>query len=334
MDRKMGKRFVWIILFLLYFGISNAYGQETTVAESERGKQVTPRKVEVEIEKGGVLLPQGTMIIEPGFQYSHTSRARIAIRGFTIFQAIILGEIKSEDVEKDMLMPFINLRLGILDRLQGDLKIPWVYRRDKTAYKEDTSTIEKRSSSEDIGDIEGGLYFHILRDSKYFPDIVFNLRGKSRTGKDPYGLQTDESGHLTEYPTGSGHYSISGGFTVSKSSDPAVLFGSVNYFYNFARDAGGSYGNVKPGDSIEYGLGMAFALNEKLSTSLYYQQRFYFKTEQNDINVIGTDYNVANLYFGVNHLISDRISINFSVGVGLTDDSPDVTAEIRLPIKF
>jgi opacity protein-like surface antigen len=91
---------------------------------------------------------------------------------------------------------------------------------------------------------------------------------------------------------------------------------------------------VKPGDSIEIGLGMAYALNEKLSTSLSYQQRYYFKTEQNGKELADTDFNVASVNFGVNHAITERVSVSVSVGVGLTNDAADTTVEIRLPIRF
>ncbi len=330
LTRKLGVSFLVVCMT-----VAVAYGEE-----QEKAKTPTARQETIDVEKGGVLVQQRKLIIEPGVQYSHTSRARLAINGFTILQAIVLGKIVSEDVKKDVLMPFLNVRYGITDNLQFEMKVPYLFRRDREAYESNNETNEYTVRDNDIGDIEAGLYYHLVQERESIPDVVINLKGKSRTGKDPYDLDTKHVGgvdggdKLTELPTGSGHYGVSVGVTVAKTSDPAVLFGTLAYYYNFERDPGHGYGDVKPGDSIEIGLGMAYALNEKLSTSLSYQQRYYFKTEQNGDELADTDFNVASMNFGVNYGITDRVSFSVSIGIGLTDDAADTTVEIRLPIRF
>jgi len=273
-------------------------------------------------------------VVEPRFQYSHTSRARISISGFTIFEAITIGEIKSEEEKRDILMPYVNVRYGITDRIEASVKVPWLYRQQRQTWTEDSATVERSVDDSGIGDVEGGLYFHVIREGKVIPDVVLNVKGKSRTGRDPYHLKTDDRGRPTELATGSGHYGISGGLSLSKTSDPAVLFAGISYYYNFERDVGGEYGKVKPGDSIEYSLGVAFALNERLSLSCSYQQRFYQKTEQNGEKVPGTDLNVATLNFGLSYVLSDRTTANISVGIGLTHYAPDVSVEVTIPIRI
>lgn len=326
--RKLGVSFLVVCVMF-----TTGYAEE-----QEKSKAPTARQETVDVEKGGVLVQQRKLIIEPGIQYSHTSRARLAINGFTILQAIVLGKIVSEDLKKDVLMPFINVRYGLTDNLQAELKIPYLFRRDRESYESNSETHEYTVRDDNIGDIEAGLYYHLVRERENVPDVVINLKGKTRTGKDPYGLDTKEvegeGEKLTELPTGSGHYGLSAGVTFAKTSDPAVLFGTLAYYYNFERDPGGGYGDIKPGDSIEVSFGMAYALNEKLSTSISYQERYYFKTEQNGKELADTDYNVGSLNFAVNHAITERVSISVSVGVGLTDDAADTTVEIRLPIRF
>jgi len=328
--RKLGVSFL-----VMCMTVTVAYGEE-----QEKAKTPTARQETIDVEKGGVLVQQRKLIVEPGVQYSHTSRARLAINGFTILQAIVLGKIVSEDVKKDVIMPFVNVRYGITDNLQFEIKVPYLFRRDREAYESNNETHEYTVRDHDIGDIEAGLYYHLVQERENIPDVVINLKGKSRTGKDPYDLETEHVGgmdggdRLKELPTGSGHYGLSAGVTVAKTSDPAVLFGTLAYYYNFERNPGHGYGDVKPGDSIEISLGMAYALNEKLSTSISYQQRYYFKTEQDGHSLADTDFNVASLNFGVNHAITDRVSISVSVGVGLTNDAADTTVEFRLPIRF
>lgn len=310
-------------------------------AEEKKEKGLTSGQETILIEKGGVLLPPGTLVIEPGVQYSHTSRARISISGFTLLEAIVLGRIISEDIKRDVVTPFINIRYGLAKDLQFEAKVPWMYRKDKEFFKSGSTEIERTVDESNLGDIEAALYYALARERGSIPDIVLSIRGKSTTGKDPYGLQTEEvegKQRLVELPTGSGHYGLSAGLTFAKSSDPAVLFLNLGYFYNFERNVGVKggidYGKIKPGDSIELGLGMAYALNEKLSTSISYQQRFTFKTRQNGQNVINSDVNVGSIFFGVSHSLSNKTAISISVGVGLTKDAPDATLEFRLPITI
>lgn len=293
------------------------------------------------LEKGGVLLPRGTLVVEPGVQYSHTSRTRISISGFTIFEAIVIGEIVAEDVKRDIVTPFLNLRYGILNDLQFDVKIPWMYRHDKEAFRSGNSEVERTVDDSALGDIDAGLSYHLVKESGYIPDILVNVKAKFDTGKSPYGLKTetfDNRQRLAELPTGSGHYGLSSGVTMVKSSDPAVLFASLGYFYNFERFIGVrngiDYGEIKPGDSIEFGIGMAYALNEKLSANISYSQRYSFKSEQSGVKIINSDANAASIYFGASHAFTGNTAISFSVGVGLTKDAPDTTVELRVPISF
>ncbi|WP_333655236.1 autotransporter outer membrane beta-barrel domain-containing protein [Dissulfurispira sp.] len=279
-----------------------------------------------------------------GVSCSHTSRARISISGFTLLEAIVIGRIVTEDVKRDVVTPFINFRYGIAKDLQFEVKVPWMYRRDKEVWvagPSGTDEMERTVDESNLGDIEAALNYQLLRERGAWPDIVLNIRGKSTTGKDPYGLKTElieGKQRLVELPTGSGHYGLSAGLTFVKSSDPAVLFATLGYFYNFERNVGVKggvdYGKIKPGDSLELGLGMAYALNEKLSTSISYQQRFTFKSKQNGNKVTNSDVNVGSLFFGVSHALGAKTSLSFSVGVGLTKDAPDVTVEMRVPFTL
>lgn len=327
---------LFFIVFLLLVFVHRVYAEKQQVKATSQET--------ILIEKGGVLLPKGTLVLEPGVQYSHTSRAKISISGFTLLQAIVIGRIVSEDVKRDVFTPFINLRYGLTNNLQFEAKVPWMYRRDKEVYVAGPAggdETERTINESNLGDIEAALFYHLIKERGSVPDVVLNIRGKSRTGKDPYGLETeivDTKSKLTELPTGSGHYGLSGGVNLVKASDPAALFLTLGYFYNFERnvgvEGGVDYGKMKPGDSLELGLGMAYALNERLSTSISYQHRFTFKTEQNGGTIANSDVNVGSIFFGVSHAISEKTSFSMSVGVGLTKDAPDVIVGVRFPFTL
>ena len=312
------------------------------VVYAQRAKESSMIQETILIEKGGVLLPQGAWVIEPGFQYSNTSRTRISISGFTLLETIVIGKIITEDIERNIISPFVNFRVGLTDYLQIELNIPWLYRMDNELFVvgpagEDFADRTVRESH--IGDIEIGLNYQLLRERGIIPDIVMNMRGKTRTGKDPYGLETEivpglNSERPSELPSGSGHYGLSVGFTFVKASDPAAFYGNIGYFFNFEREIGGSVGTVNPGDSLEFSGGMAYALNEKLSTSISFQQRFTFKTEQNGVKIIASDVNVGSILFGISYALTDRTALSISVAAGLSKDAPDLTLGVRVPFSF
>lgn len=109
--------------------------------------------------------------------------------------------------------------------------------------------------------------------------MVVNVRGKAPTGRDPFGIALVEvlgsQGNLSipeNLSFGTGVWSASGGISVLKSLDPIVVFGSVTYFWNFEKHfddideiAGAQPGSVNIGNAIQYGAGVAFALNERSS---------------------------------------------------------------------
>lgn len=296
------------------------------------------------MEEGGALMPKDTFVIEPGFSYSHTSRTRISISGFTLLEVIVIGRIINEDVKRDTLTPFVNVRYGLTDDTQLEVKIPYMFRYDREVIiggPSGSDVVERRVNAHALGDIDVGLNHLLVSEQPAMPDIVLNLRGKSITGREPYGLQTEMfegKQRLKDLPTGSGHYGFSAGLTFAKTSDPAVFFGNVGYFYNFKRNIGvengTDYGEIKPGDSIESSIGMAFALNEHVSTSISYLQRFTFKTEQNGEKVVNSDMNMGNISFGVSYALSPITAISVSVGIGLTKDAPDATVSVRVPMSI
>ena len=48
----------------------------------------------------------------------------------------------------------------------------------------------------------------------------------------------------------------------------------------------------------------------------------------------GSRLNVATAYAGVTWAIARNVSMDLSVGVGLTEDTPDVSVHIAFPIRF
>jgi len=283
------------------------------------------------IEKGGVLLRKGQLQLEPSFLYAHFSKNRLVLTGFTIPPILVVGEIIVEEIKRDILISSLTLRYGILSSLEAELKVPVRYQND--LYITPSVPTQERVDDFGIGDVEGALYYQILYEHGARPDLIASLRVKSKTGKEPYGLETDVAGHFVdELPLGTGHWGVKGGLTFCRTSDPAILYGSVAYFYNIERDIHGV--EIDPGDTIEYSLGIAYALNYQVSLNIGIQQRWTGRTKRNGTKVAGTSLNVAQLQAGVTWAISKNTVLDCTLNFGLTEDSPDITVEFRLPLML
>jgi hypothetical protein len=182
---------------------------------------------------------------------------------------------------------------------------------------------------------------------------VVSARVKFPTGRDPFGVEFVEvensEGNLQvpqSLATGTGVYGGSLGVAVLKTMDPLVVFGNLTYFRNFARDladidenAGDIPGRVDIGDAWQFGAGLAFALNDKSSISMSYSQRLVERTRltpegQERRAVVGSQANVGIANFGATFSLGAKLALVANVGVGLTDDSPDMSVAIRLPFRF
>src|SRR5690606_38724517 len=101
------------------------------------------------------------------------------------------------------------------------------------------------SKGQALGDIEVAARYQLTDGTDRRPYLIGGLRVKSRTGKDPFDVETDcitrcdgpdrGTGLPLRLPTGSGFYSLQPSLTWLMPSDPAVFFGSVSYTHNFRR---------------------------------------------------------------------------------------------------
>ena len=297
-----------------------------------------PRLTEAERDlleqRGGVLVPAGQLVLEPGLQYSNFSRDRLQVTGFALLPSIIIGRLDTAEIERDVFSSFLVSRYGLANRLNLDVSVPYLYRRDERVFGAEGSQQESIIKDNGIGDLSVGLFGHVLREKRWIPDVVAKLGWKFRNGRDPFEIDVDPAtGQPTQLAFGTGFNGLSGGFTATKATDPAVLFASMNYFWHIGRDVG-AIGDIDPGDVLEYDLGLAFGLNERLALSFSLQHRILGKTKVNGSSILRTDANSATLFVGSSYRFSPFFSTNLSLGIGITDDAPDFLVEFRVPFRI
>ena len=277
-----------------------------TPANVGRAPQPDGRPPEVApiFEQPGVLTQPGHFVLEPSLQYGYSSSNRVALVGYTVIPAILIGLIDVREVKRNTAIAALTARAGVTKRLELEMRVPYVYRADDTVSRDYINpTATDRVFSENgsgIGDVELAARYQINDGGVDRPFFIGGLRYKSRTGKDPFQVITDcvtvcssgttGSGLPLELPTGSGFNSLQATLTMLYPSDPAVFFGGFSYTHNVARDnvsqtvlngAQELLGTIAPGDIIGFNIGMGLALNEKSSFSIGYDHSAVGRTLQN-----------------------------------------------------
>lgn len=292
-----------------------------------------------------------------GLGYSHFDNARISLNGFLALDAIFLGTISIDQIKSDIFTFDPTIRYGITDRLFVDANLPFLYRtsnfRSGGAGGSASALVERTVHDEGFGDFSIGASYRLIAETLRKPDVVVSARVKFPTGRHPFGVDfievEDTEGNLQvpdRLATGNGVYGASLGVAVLKTLDPMVVFGNLTYFRNFSRDfddidenEGDLPGRVDVGDAWQFGAGLAFALNDKSSISMSYSQRLVERTHLTPVGqdrrpVVGSQANVGIANFGATFSLSPKLALVTNVGIGLTDDSPDMSVAIRLPFRF
>lgn len=321
-------------------------------------RDTRPPEVAPIFDQPGVLTPRGKLIVEPSYQFGYSSAERVALIGYTVIPAILIGLIDARQVKTTTQTGAIALRYGITNRLEAEVRVPYVYGHTDTISREIfTGSATDRvfgASGHGLGDVEATARYQLNEGGADKAYYVAWLRFKSRTGRDPFEVTTDcvqrcvqnatGTGLPLQLATGSGFYSLQPGVTWLYPSDPVVFFGNVSYLHNFARNnvsrtvllAGKEpLGRIKVGDVVDVSVGMGLALNEKASFSIGYDQSWVGVTKQNNRTVAGSAKTVlGTLLIGGSYRFNEKRTLNFTLGVGVTRDRPDATVTVRVPMTY
>jgi uncharacterized coiled-coil protein SlyX len=309
-------------------------------------------------DQPGILTQPGHYVLEPSLQYGYSSSNRVALVGYTVIPALLIGLIDVREVKRNTLTAALTGRWGLTRRLEVEMKLPYVYRSDDSISREifmgSASEQAFNTSGRSIGDIEFAARYQLNEPKGNDPYLIGSLRFKTRTGKDPFEVVTDcvtrcvgnttGTGLPLDLPTGSGFYSLQPSLTWLLPSDPAVFFGGISYTYNFGRSnvsrrvLSGEQefiGSVKPGDVWGINFGMGLAINDRSSFSVGVDLNSVGRTKQNGVPVPSSvRTQLSSLLLGYSYRYSNRTTLNVTVGAGLTRDTPDLTLSVRLPMSF
>jgi len=300
-----------------------------------------PPEINVLPDRGGVLTPRGALVYEPTFEFAHSTDSQAIVSGFTTQGAILVGAVNVTSVNHNTLQAVNTFRLGITNRAEAEVQVPYVYGNQETTTRPLTGSSTNTTTTTDghgLGDIVVGGHYQFNAGEGGWPYFVGNVLFKTRTGSDPFNVPVDSNNLPTRVATGSGFYTLEPSVTAIYPSDPAVFFGSLGYLHSFSRSVNsplvGGAATIEPGDAVHLSFGLGFGINEQSSFSLGYDYESFFKTVINNISQPGTDTQVGQVLIGYSYKFSDRVSATLTTSIGVTHDAPDTQVILRVPIKF
>ena len=312
---------------------TNTVVSTSTYDSTER--QATEALDQALIVRGGLLLPSGTLEIDNTTSYFSASSDHVSVNGFALLPVLVVGDIASQRVRQDYLLPSFTARLGLPHKFQVDFLVPYGYESIRTV---DALNTQTTATSFGLGDISAGLYRQLTTEHGRVPDMLANVRFKSTTGKDSFNLTS------SQVALGTGFNAIQGNLTMAKSSDPVVFFGNLSYTGNLpashtipANDPTNpdlkTIGHFNPGDAIGFQLGSILALNPEVSMTVGWDQRFTRSTSLNGTSIPASSLVEGTLRLGTSYMYAPGRIVDLSFGVGLTPDTPNLQFSVGVPFR-
>jgi hypothetical protein len=264
------------------------------------------------VQTGALLLRPGAAEIEPSFSYvrRESDAAGPVIPGEPVARTIVRRQNAIE--------AGLTLRLGLPFDSQLEVGVPYAYEDITTATRLGFFPVtEQGQDGHGLGDVRVSLAKGLLREQGWRPNLIGRVTWDSRTG------QTDDSVVL-----GSGFHEITGSLTATKRQDPLVFVGGLSYTGVLERN------NVDPGDQFGFSLGTLLAVSPETSLRFFLNQTFAGTTELAGQTLSGSDQVSTSLVLGASSVLTPRILLDVTAGIGLTEDAPGYSISVSLPIRF
>ena len=219
---------------------------------------------------------------------------------------------------------------GVLNNLTANVTVPFISRYSDSA--------GFSGVSHTIGDLGLGVRWQpqeVKRD-----EVAYTITGGVRlaTGTSPYKVDINKG-----LATGSGVNTFNIGANMTRIVDPVALFGSLNFGYGLKAKHlnqqlyGATLHEVKPGASFGFGLGFAYALSYKITTSFAFQESIQARstlTLDGGTKVQTQTQSAGILSIGAGYRMSPKTTVNVTVGAGLTAAAPNLSLTVSLPLSL
>lgn len=270
------------------------------------------------IKKGGI-----SSYYDLDYTYYRDTRIDLALSD----NSSQLNRLRVEEDANHTLTNSFTVQYGVLDNLTLSATLPFVAK----------SEIIRDTTTAGLGDISLGARWEPfpLKQGR-LPLVLFGSLS-SKTGDSPYEIGLDE------LSTGKGYYSAGVGASTRKYIDPVVLFASASANYGFKESGLNQARGTRtltsfdPGISGGFSFGFAYSFNYDVSLTMSYQQSFNMNAEfqfDNGDSYTSPDQSSAMLSFALGVRVSPETIVNGTVGIGLTEDAPDISLGLSFPLDI
>ena len=95
----------------------NSSGSSGTEAESADDTET--RLSQVLDNETGVLTPEGTLVVEPSLEFTHSTSNRFFAQGVEVVDSVFIGLLEVNEADRDTVTAGLNIRYGITDSLRN-----------------------------------------------------------------------------------------------------------------------------------------------------------------------------------------------------------------------
>lgn len=278
------------------------------------------------VDKQYSLIRAGAIALSYDLSYSYVGEDRIvtdiANGNATLFNI--------ENNNSHTVTNTLSADYGLRDNLTTNLTLPLISRYSDTA--------ARSGMSNTIGDISAGVRWQPFEARRDTPGVTVVSNVRLPTGRSPFKIIAG-SGEAT----GSGVGALTLGLNVNKIVDPVALFGSLNYTVSTpAKNLWQVNGSriltrVQPGGSFGFGVGFAYALSYGISTTVSFQEAISAGSKLRFADGLEAKTHMQTsgiLNLGLGYRVSPKTTINFSVGIGVTPDSPNLVVGMNIPLAL
>jgi hypothetical protein len=281
--------------------------------------EVDPMAAERALERtltleGALLLPKGQYELEPYVSYARRESDQPVLVADQFGAAVRRIDTRRNEVDFGL-----RARAGLPWDAQIELDIP--YRvvdqsvvapsglADRTEYADNAST---------LGDIKVGVAKTLLRQGRWWPDLVGRITWDSDSGERVAG----------DVPLGIGYNELRGSLTALARQDPLAFTATLSYQTSFEKD------DIDPGDELGVSFGVSLAASPETSLNMALVQTFSQETRIAGHDVPGSDQVSSVLALGASSILGRNMLLSVSAAVGLTDSAPDYAFGVSLPVRF
>jgi hypothetical protein len=272
------------------------------------------------------LLKTGKWAATYDLNYTYTGQQQID----ATWQDSSLTLFKISNTRAHTITNTVSVDYGLRDNITANVALPIV---SKYSESSDYSGL-----SHGFGDLQVGARWQPFEMRRDAPSFTTSATVRLPTGRSPYRTISGQN-----LATGSGTAGLTLGVNSSKVIDPIALFGSASVglsaparHLNQVRN-GVALTSVSPGPTLGLGGGFAYALSYDVSTTMSFQESLSFpsRLKFDDGTSSRTNMQASGTFnMGLGVRIAPQNTINVSVGIGLTSDSPDFSLGMNMPLNF